>query len=150
MAQENRDADSIRREHIAVAAYYRAERRGFEPPGELDDWLEAERQIDSMASAKGVKSEASQRGEPLSEAGLGGGDHGDVLRTGLEHEHIDPADVHQWAERLKVSPTLLREAIKRAGPVVRDVKNELDSIRPVGAAQAPVQPSPGTSRSRRS
>lgn len=28
--------------HIAAAAYYKAESRGFEPGYELDDWLEAE------------------------------------------------------------------------------------------------------------
>lgn len=27
---------------IAEAAYYRAERRGFQPGGEIDDWLAAE------------------------------------------------------------------------------------------------------------
>lgn len=32
-------------EAIAVAAYYRAERRGFAPGGELADWLEAEREL---------------------------------------------------------------------------------------------------------
>ena len=32
-------------EAIAVAAYYRAEQRGFTPGGELDDWLEAEREL---------------------------------------------------------------------------------------------------------
>lgn len=32
-------------EAIAVAAYYRAEQRGFEPGGELSDWLEAEREL---------------------------------------------------------------------------------------------------------
>jgi hypothetical protein len=33
------------RETIAVAAYYRAEKRGFAPGGELDDWLEAELEL---------------------------------------------------------------------------------------------------------
>jgi hypothetical protein len=33
--------------HIATAAYYRAQRRGFSPGRELDDWLEAEREISS-------------------------------------------------------------------------------------------------------
>jgi hypothetical protein len=32
---------------IAEAAYYRAARRGFVPGHELDDWLAAERQVDS-------------------------------------------------------------------------------------------------------
>ena len=32
-------------EAIAVAAYYRAERRGFAPGFELQDWLEAEQEI---------------------------------------------------------------------------------------------------------
>lgn len=29
-------------EHIATAAYYKAEARGFVPGGEVDDWLSAE------------------------------------------------------------------------------------------------------------
>lgn len=32
-------------EHIAVAAYFKAEARGFEPGRELEDWLAAEREI---------------------------------------------------------------------------------------------------------
>jgi Protein of unknown function (DUF2934) len=33
---------------IAVAAYYLAEARGFQPGSELDDWLAAEAQIDNQ------------------------------------------------------------------------------------------------------
>lgn len=33
---------------IATAAYYRAERRGFDSGGETEDWLAAEAEIDSM------------------------------------------------------------------------------------------------------
>jgi len=33
------------REMVATAAYYRAERRGFTPGTELDDWLAAETEI---------------------------------------------------------------------------------------------------------
>ena len=33
---------------IAVAAYYLAEARGFQPGAELDDWLTAEAQIDKQ------------------------------------------------------------------------------------------------------
>lgn len=32
---------------IAEAAYYRAEQRGFESPGQEQDWLEAEKEIDT-------------------------------------------------------------------------------------------------------
>jgi hypothetical protein len=35
-----------RHDRIAVEAYYNAERRGFQPGGEIDDWLEAEKFID--------------------------------------------------------------------------------------------------------
>ena len=35
-----------RREKIAARAYYHAERRGFDPAGQGDDWLKAEREID--------------------------------------------------------------------------------------------------------
>ncbi|MGK2953532.1 MAG: DUF2934 domain-containing protein [Thiobacillus sp.] len=34
-----------RQQQIAVAAYLRAEARGFAPGGELEDWLEAERKV---------------------------------------------------------------------------------------------------------
>jgi hypothetical protein len=33
---------------IAVAAYHKAQRRGFAPGGELRDWIEAEREIDRL------------------------------------------------------------------------------------------------------
>lgn len=36
-----------RRGMIAQAAYFRAKRRGFEPGHELNDWLEAEAEVDT-------------------------------------------------------------------------------------------------------
>jgi Protein of unknown function (DUF2934) len=42
-----------REARIAEAAYWRAERRGFEAGQELDDWLAAERQIDGEAAQRG-------------------------------------------------------------------------------------------------
>ncbi len=36
---------------IARAAYFRAERRGFAPGGELQDWLEAETEIKRMLNS---------------------------------------------------------------------------------------------------
>jgi hypothetical protein len=36
-----------RRQLIARAAYFRAERRGFSPDRAIDDWLEAEREFDA-------------------------------------------------------------------------------------------------------
>lgn len=35
-----------RREMIATAAYFRSQRRGFEPGHELEDWFAAETEID--------------------------------------------------------------------------------------------------------
>lgn len=40
----------IRLQMIAEAAYYRAEHRGFAAGGDLQDWLEAEREIDRRLS----------------------------------------------------------------------------------------------------
>jgi hypothetical protein len=40
---------SERLDRIALAAYYKAERRRFAPGFELADWLEAEQQIDGEA-----------------------------------------------------------------------------------------------------
>jgi hypothetical protein len=36
---------------ISEAAYYRAENRGFGPDHELEDWLEAEKQVKEMSHA---------------------------------------------------------------------------------------------------
>ena len=38
-------SSSAYRELVELAAYYRAERRGFAPGGEVEDWLEAEREV---------------------------------------------------------------------------------------------------------
>ena len=38
------DEDEFR-EMVAINAYYRAEKRGFKPGNEMDDWLEAEKDI---------------------------------------------------------------------------------------------------------
>lgn len=49
VARSKADLDPERRNAmIAEAAYYRAERRGFESGFELEDWLEAEREIDGL------------------------------------------------------------------------------------------------------
>ena len=40
-----------REQMIAEAAYYRAAARGFQPGGELDDWVAAEREIDAQLEA---------------------------------------------------------------------------------------------------
>lgn len=38
---------------IAEAAYFRAEARGFAPGGDIDDWLDAESEIDERLAAHG-------------------------------------------------------------------------------------------------
>jgi hypothetical protein len=41
----NKEANAAAEEHqglVSEAAYYRAEKRGFQPGGELEDWLLAE------------------------------------------------------------------------------------------------------------
>jgi hypothetical protein len=43
--QEQRPAEQDMQRWIAEAAYYRAERRGFEPGRETDDWLAAEAEV---------------------------------------------------------------------------------------------------------
>ena len=37
-----------RSQMIAEAAYYRAEKRGFDPEGQVQDWLEAESEVDAI------------------------------------------------------------------------------------------------------
>jgi DUF2934 family protein len=45
---------------IAERAYFKAERRGFAPGFELDDWLAAEREVKSIAPAVTAKKTASR------------------------------------------------------------------------------------------
>lgn len=45
------EAGENRARKIAEAAYYHAEKRGFAPGAELEDWLAAEREIDALADA---------------------------------------------------------------------------------------------------
>ena len=46
MAQLMLERD-VRHEMIARAAYFRAERRGFKPGHEMEDWLAAETEVDT-------------------------------------------------------------------------------------------------------
>jgi hypothetical protein len=48
--ENERSADTEDQQgHIATAAYYRAEARGFIPGLEMDDWLEAEADLNNSA-----------------------------------------------------------------------------------------------------
>ena len=47
------DDEDTRREIIAVAAYYRAERRGFADGLADDDWFEAEREVELRLNGPG-------------------------------------------------------------------------------------------------
>ena len=49
-AHANFDPSSSREAVIATAAYYRAQRRGFAPGHELEDWIAAEREVDAVGT----------------------------------------------------------------------------------------------------
>ena len=44
-------SEDARRAMVAQAAYLRAERRGFSPGGEVEDWLAAEAEVDALLRA---------------------------------------------------------------------------------------------------
>ena len=46
------EPENERRMRISTIAYARAASRGFEPGWDLDDWLEAERQVDDELAAR--------------------------------------------------------------------------------------------------
>jgi len=46
---------------VAEAAYFRAERRGFATGGEVDDWIQAEIEIDRLTASGGSRSKHSLR-----------------------------------------------------------------------------------------
>lgn len=45
-------SEEARRAMIEQAAYLRAERRGFAPGGEVEDWLAAEAEVDALLRAR--------------------------------------------------------------------------------------------------
>jgi hypothetical protein len=45
-------SEDVRRGMIAEAAYLRAERRGFAPGGEHEDWVAAEAEVDALLKAR--------------------------------------------------------------------------------------------------
>ena len=51
-AQRPLPTHSERQQMIAVAAYYRAQARNFEAGRQLEDWLEAEAEVDAMATQR--------------------------------------------------------------------------------------------------
>jgi hypothetical protein len=124
MAAKERETADERRRRIAEAAYYNAERRGFEGNREMDDWLQAEREIDGRAAGAGMRHEASARPD----------DPADVAAPAIQEDHrgagngemIEPEQVKQWARKLKVPAARLREAIARVGPGASDVKAFLE------------------------
>src|SRR5436309_10388006 len=83
-------ADTSREERIAVAAYYNAEREGFQRDREMDYWLEAEAQIDSMAAGSGVKHEAALAAEQASDVPV---ETASIASSDPEPERIEANDV---------------------------------------------------------
>lgn len=59
VSRENAALPEEREYMIAEAAYYRAERRGFAPGNEMEDWLQAETEIDSLIQSGGSRSARS-------------------------------------------------------------------------------------------
>jgi len=57
-----------RRGMIAAAAYYRAERRGFAPGGEVEDWLAAEKEVAARLNAMTMRT--SKLDAPSSDEGV--------------------------------------------------------------------------------
>lgn len=61
--REDRTQNSHRQTRIAIAAYYRAEARGFTPGCELEDWLAAEAQVDASDAQAGSEIEGVSGGK---------------------------------------------------------------------------------------
>lgn len=61
-------APERRRVMVAEAAYFFAERRGFEPGYELDDWLAAEGQIDAALRVSEIEAAALLRQQKRSKS----------------------------------------------------------------------------------
>lgn len=64
VASEGNSLDeATRRAMIAEAAYYRAERRGFAPGFELEDWLLSENEVEAQIQSQTLERSALGSGE---------------------------------------------------------------------------------------
>jgi hypothetical protein len=134
-SQASDGEQALRRQRIAEAAYYNAERRGFREGGELEDWLEAERRIHGEEGTGDRRAEATAASDDARAAALDPAtaesaampDDGVVQPDAATQ--IEPDAVRTWAKRLNVSPARLRQAIKRVGPLVSEVKRFVESAR---------------------
>ena len=75
----------------AVAAFYRAQARGFAPGRELEDWLEAEREVDALEAGRYEEAAAPQSAPA------------DGDRTQPEQAAAMPARGHAASRRAKTS-----------------------------------------------
>ena len=66
---ERRSQDRSREARIAEAAYFRAQRRGFAPGHELEDWQAAEAEVDGLAGMAPKTGTALGAGTPSSGSG---------------------------------------------------------------------------------
>jgi hypothetical protein len=92
-------------EDIATAAYFIAERRGFQGDRQVEDWLEAERALGVNPADGAARDELAARAHV--------------------EEDIKADEVHQWADKLGVPVDRLRVAIQRAGPSSEKVREFL-------------------------
>jgi hypothetical protein len=105
---------------IEAAAYYRAERRGFAPGGEVEDWLAAEREIDTrLANERLLQRLRRER---------------DELRVRMHLAKLDLRqewDVleHRWEQVRARSGGALREARSKGKEVVAVADSVLKEIR---------------------
>jgi hypothetical protein len=55
------DDEEAKRRLIAEIAYFSAERRGFSPGYELDDWLQAEQEVEASLETAGPQARNRQK-----------------------------------------------------------------------------------------
>lgn len=72
-AAEGWSSSGSREDRIREAAYAASERRGFAPGHETDDWLQAEREVDSAAASSSSTSSPSSASQTRSQGGSQGG-----------------------------------------------------------------------------
>lgn len=98
-----------RRERVATAAYYNAERRGFQAGGEVDDWLEAEKQIDRVDATDKRPSRLEKEGSPRPEGTI------DVSSPDhmVAREPLPSGQPHDPAPKAAKSPGAMKKPERR-------------------------------------
>jgi hypothetical protein len=116
---------SAREELIAQAAYFRAERRGFQGGDPVQDWLDAEAEIDaSMSRGPQLEKPHERRGPEQAHARRAPKRAHEPAAPQQSHERPAPAQTHEYQKEIAAQLKAGAERLEKLRPKLAKLKAE--------------------------